>query len=831
MAEPLSIKRQRSAQSELSFDSLRREAIELIQHYSGDTWTDYNLHDPGITILEQLIYATTDLIYRSGFAVEDFLVDETGRLDLEASGLRGAAEIFPCRPTTASDYRKLLLDIVPEVDNLWLVAMPDESVQSPYRGLYRLSVKLANGLDRKAREAAIDRLQAAYHAARNLCEDLGDIEVVENLEYELCAGIEVDSEYNPADVLAKIYFDCARCLTRSISITHYDQAKISGRPLDQLFEGPLTSHGFFFDEEMHDRQAEFLVSTLFAAINSIDGVDHVEDLYLARGDERHYDRITTDGPGQAFDLLIPERAEDLRVSLSINGSKLPISMPEVNARVEELKFKYYVSRSKWQDPALLSGSITGTARPFGRYFSIQNQFPVAYGINRYGVPESAAADIKARARQLKAYLVIFEQLMANFLANLGQVRSLFSARTAKRSSYALQTLDERQIHDLDAVYPQDAEQFFGRLIADFDDFDERKNRLLDYLLAIYGERFSQNSLQYFNYYCNREQLGAAILDSKIALLDSIVELGRDRAAAPDYHAGASGNRRSGLSRRVEVLLGFERHPTRATTQALRDQGLELCSHDAFRRQSEGGEYYRLVDSADAEGAALADFEQPPFELPERNGSPQDIRGRLAGILPLGTSLLSERLLRKGVHMERYRVGRPQPDSDYQLLIRIDGGRYWVLGSFADRPSAIRAANDLRSYLILLNQNCEALHVVEHILLRPAQESARPPANPKPEEDFYSFRLSAIFPGWTARCHDIEFRKLAEETLRLNTPAHVYPEIFWLDFDRMSEFEAIYEKWQLLKCDRGTEPGELDIGAREIVDFLQAHKPAPGSGPG
>ncbi|NBQ69842.1 MAG: hypothetical protein EBU46_13880 [Nitrosomonadaceae bacterium] len=38
----------------LDFETLRKEAIGKVQELSGDIWTDYNLHDPGVTILEQL---------------------------------------------------------------------------------------------------------------------------------------------------------------------------------------------------------------------------------------------------------------------------------------------------------------------------------------------------------------------------------------------------------------------------------------------------------------------------------------------------------------------------------------------------------------------------------------------------------------------------------------------------------------------------------------------------------------------------------------------------------------------------------------------------------
>jgi len=52
---------------------LRKEGIALIQNLSGDSWTDYNTHDPGITLLEAICYALTDLGYRTSFDIQDIL--------------------------------------------------------------------------------------------------------------------------------------------------------------------------------------------------------------------------------------------------------------------------------------------------------------------------------------------------------------------------------------------------------------------------------------------------------------------------------------------------------------------------------------------------------------------------------------------------------------------------------------------------------------------------------------------------------------------------------------------------------------------------------------
>src|SRR3954465_4600018 len=50
------------------FYRLRREGIGFIQKAGSDQWTDYNVHDPGITILEALCYGITDLGYRPAWA-------------------------------------------------------------------------------------------------------------------------------------------------------------------------------------------------------------------------------------------------------------------------------------------------------------------------------------------------------------------------------------------------------------------------------------------------------------------------------------------------------------------------------------------------------------------------------------------------------------------------------------------------------------------------------------------------------------------------------------------------------------------------------------------
>lgn len=101
------------------FGYLRETGLKYIQRLSGKLWTDHNLHDPGITILEVLCYALIDLGYRSSFDIKDIIAQKDG--PVSEGYFHKAASIFTTRPVTVNDYRKILIDI-PGIRNAWLFA-------------------------------------------------------------------------------------------------------------------------------------------------------------------------------------------------------------------------------------------------------------------------------------------------------------------------------------------------------------------------------------------------------------------------------------------------------------------------------------------------------------------------------------------------------------------------------------------------------------------------------------------------------------------------------------------------------------------------------------
>ena len=77
MTDLVTISKEVPKNSALSYEFLREEGIKLIQQLGGNTWTDHNIHDPGITILEQVCYAITDLAYRMDYDIKELLGSNT----------------------------------------------------------------------------------------------------------------------------------------------------------------------------------------------------------------------------------------------------------------------------------------------------------------------------------------------------------------------------------------------------------------------------------------------------------------------------------------------------------------------------------------------------------------------------------------------------------------------------------------------------------------------------------------------------------------------------------------------------------------------------------
>lgn len=148
-----------------------------------------------------------------------------------------------------------------------------------------------------------------------------------------------------------------------------------------------------------------------------------------------------------------------------------------------------------------------------------------------------------------------------------------------------------------------------------------------------------------------------------------------------------------------------------------------------------------------------------------------------------------------------------------------------IGSSLHLDKIHRLANVLRRYLTKLNRSSEGVYVVEHLLLKPSDESQQSSSRHDKQvgDDFYSFQISVIFSGFTGRCADKGYRKQAEMVVHEQCPAHILPQCYWLSFSELCEFEQAYMPWLELMRSSDTSNEACQTSAAVLVNLLKQYR--------
>lgn len=776
MKPAATIPRRRGPAHEAEFEPLRSEGLRWLQQASGERWTDFNLHDPGVTMLEQLCFALAGLAYRADFPVADLLCDPDGRIDFDALGLHSPQAVLPCGATTADDLCRVLLDRVQRASGVGLAPLCD----APLQGLHRLTVETAVQDDA---EAACREAQAVFMAHRPLGEDLdAAVRPMQPWWCSLEAQLEIEGSRDPLDVAAEVLAVCARCLAAPVGFQRLDDLERQGVPLDRAFEGPSMLHGFIADAALRrQRQEFFFVCDLLELVRGIDGVSEVKWLALrpeggepATGMLRWRDGAS----GRVLRLRAPDdaQAEGEGLQLWRRGTRVDLPAGALRTKVDELRRAGRAHRrASAGGPAELAmprGKYRGALRPA----PVQELFPPHYGLNVHGVPDSAGVQRQAQALQLRAYLALCEQQLAHGSEQLARVRELFGTDASAPQSYWWHTLDDEAAPGVEALMlpgAPAARRDLDRAWPQFDPAIERKGRVLDHLLALHGQSWPQNTLRQFWTYLDDDEVDRALLQAKAAFVRDVVAVNRDRAAGADYTRAVWNEPAncSGLQRVVAHLLGLQSPATRALTAAVSG--------------------YKRVLAADAGGWWAENPGGTRLELDRAWRRPQaeTLRDELSKLAPLRSRELAEPVLRAAVHGDRY-WSVPRSGGGVELVLGPDEqGRYWPLASYPSAREALVGAQCLRSFLMAVGHASEGLHVVEHLLLRPIGRALE-----EAERDFLSGRVTVVLPAWTERFRQANFRAFAEETVALVCPVQLQVRCAWLEFEPMQRFEEALRQW-------------------------------------
>jgi hypothetical protein len=434
MSPPPSITLDPNPHPALSYIGLRAEALELLGRLCGDQWSDFNSHDPGITILEQLCFALTELAYRSQWSIEDLLA--SAGPDWQPAAL----EILGGDPVTRDDLIALVRALGCEAVRVEALDQPDlalyyrpstsastppEGDQTtglpPVAGDLELEPDLAFGFGASPQPAVVPRgvwrvaaqlgakeqgsgpvallpIAQRLHGVRLLGRDFA-FEVLDPFAVVVRAELEVD----PAQATSHLMVRLQACLDQAIRRAGTD-----------------------------DNGGGLRSGALIQVLLALPEVRQVTSFELAD---------SPSGPWRPWHLPLPGGGARLHPasSLSLFHRGVPLAVP-----IGEL-------RQALSSPALAelpqSGSAAAAVASPGRRRTLTSNrslaldLPAVYGVGPTGLPAGASPERQQQAHQLRTYLLFFDQLLANGQAQLAQAIPLLSPVEA---GVAIGTAGQRQ---------------------------------------------------------------------------------------------------------------------------------------------------------------------------------------------------------------------------------------------------------------------------------------------------------------------------------------------------------------------------------------------------
>ena len=855
----ISIPKQVASQDDLDFYFLREKGIEYIEQFGGALWTDLNSHDPGITMLEMLCYAITDLGNRIEIPIEDLLTSDNESNNLQNQFYK-AEDVFPNKAVTALDYRKLFIDIE-GVRNCWLkkfdkkvyVNCKDNKLtynenlfndleddfkdDFTLKGLYTLLVEFddTEGLDE---EGIKQNIITKYHANRNLCEDLVEITNVETQPISICADIEVEKEANEEEVHANILFAIDNYLSPTVTFHSLKDMIAKGHTTEEIFDGPVLDNGFIDTDELieADLRDEVRLSDLMKIIMNIEGVKLIKDISIGNcgsGEE----------PLNKWIICIDDDKKPVRcdksafsyykgvLPLNINDAEVERFQDELKAEAEEAK-----ERSKLDKVLELP---KGEYSEVDYYKTVMNDFPDTYGIGQEGLNARASVQRKSQAKQLKAYLIFFDKILASYFKQLDKVKDLLSIQGSEERTFFSQALTGIQgFEDLIPTYPDNNQDITALVYEVFDNHIDRRNDIINHLLSRFAENFGDYAFLMNMLYGSAAE--EVTLNSKQDFLKDYVAISSERGAAFNYYRQPEENlwdtnNITGFQKRLSRLLGIKNYSRRTLSSSFveiyefENAALEIVYKWRIRDLNNAvilssTREYKAIPLASTElYSAILQLIQTPEK------SIENITGDVAD----NTYVECLKINKSGGGKYSFGVmdaAHAEGEPDHML-----GYQYTYYNTVEELKAGILNTIDF----IKQDFTEEGMFLVEHILLRPditddliPEEAFMPICVDDCENgcgiDPYSFKVSIILPGFTYRFGNPDFRNFMENVIREELPSHIVPRICWVG-ERKNQlpdnendlwcFEEAYKSYLLAKTDLDQQQPNDNDEHKKLIEAM------------
>ncbi len=692
----------------LQLDFLLAEGIKLIQQFSGEVWTDYNYHDPGITFLEQLCYAVTDLGYRNHFPLEDLLFTKERTVDLEKSNmLYPPNKILPSNPLTANDYRRLIIDQVEEIKNAWISPVVDNKFG--FQGLYDISIQCKEDIVDEDVQIIENEVKTLLMENRSLGTDFQSIKILKKDTVSIAAKINLDSFVLGESILASIYHRIEQMINPDIRFYDEEEMLKKGYDHNALYTGPAVQSGYLDLNKMQTKTNEIYVNEIKEVIENIEGVISVDSIEVYKNGVKIFDDLISFGkshyPALEKNILNYAFASE-KIIFYRNRNRYEIDSIILSQLYDSLALENQFKTANLRSKKALDYEGRFKKADLEEYYSIQQELPSLYGLKTNELSSSSNKKRKAQAKQLKGYLAIFEQLMADHLSQLANINNIFSIDKSIHHTYFKQYPED--IPDFATVIKQDSKENYLSTVHQLTEsratYFARRNQIIDHLLSRFGEHFDTSILmklqQSLFENADADFCKETALHTKIDYAANIIELGHNRIKGFNYEAQSwEADNSSGFEKRLKFLLGIKEQQIKSLVAPLLDS--YQSSNDKDR--------WETMELKVEEGPVITvEGLSRPYEQDELNFHCQNKAAFRSLFLFAHRS-------------KNYRIvpSKEKKGTVYNLLYNTPNQNHPTkIFEAESRAECIEKRDVTIARFQELNISCEGFFQVEHILLRP-----------------------------------------------------------------------------------------------------------------
>lgn len=780
----------------LGFDTLRALGVDWAQQASGELWTDYNLHDPGVSLLEALCYALTEDVFAARQPVPTLLglQAQDGDAAWERFGLSHRERQEPCRPLSEADWQLWLRQQLPQARQLQMRARLDQA--GHFQGLWTLSLQDRGDAD-PDQPGLLQQALKAFWNRRNLAEDLAHPPQALQSRWITLQRlrIAVTGERELPELLGELLQRCDDCIS----------CRIPDKPEQDLMQ----ARGPFSDGPLgrpaSDEEAQWLESRhpvlhpadLARQLSGLQGLAGVEDLHLdllpedqalADATRLPHGGLQRWGMDWALRLRWPEQPAELEGwTVLKDGAAMRLELAPLLAEMQEWRRVMYMRRAGSGGAAVTQAHL----KPWPGFPADEDLPPLPERREDHlaatdvlpALYEQALQDAREEVPGLRAqwtgYRALLEQGLLQVQVQREQMPRLYALDQSDTRSYWPGLPGETLLPGIGTLLQTPLSQLPQGAWID-DDPLERRHRLLDYQLALHGEALDHGLLQGLPCYFSPAAWSQHLLRLKRSFARRLPRLTQERHAAADYSQPLldEPDNTPPLQERLALQLGMMAGHSRLLGRTL--AALEALQSSSTQRQAlDPAQLAALQPVLDSQSRARP-LEGPTLEQRLQQLGPL-LRRLGADTACLQAALSPQRFLQAG--------------EDGPLLLLDDSGHAaWRLAAVPNREQARKLAHAVHELACLVQLQGEGLHLVEPLLLRPCAD-ARSAACPLPDG---GVQLYLVFSGWTARARDERFRELVQALLRREAPAHLRCAVLWLDADALREFETRWLHWLALR---------------------------------